>query len=206
MCRPVLAGTPIAGGREFSEDEKREFVAGFSDEMGHTRAIDPVLLEWVMRSAGGEEGSVLERWWGVVTEARGPRSEVRGPRGGDVSWLADAGGGGGLVPWMVERGIEIWTEAELCALHLLGHLAARDGRYAGRLESATRWAMGELQPDNGTNHPWAFHVFARRWCERGDHDARMYAEQLLHNCVVQMGRVDRFSAVILWDSARALEA
>lgn len=218
MCRPVLAGTPIVGGRAFSEVERREFVANFSDEKGHRREIDPVLLEWVMRGAGGEEG-MLERWWGVVggkksekrkaesenDEESGHGLEARATRNSlEVERLME--GGGGLVPWLFERGIEIWTEGELCALHLLGHLAARDARYAARLERAALWAMAELQPDNGTNHPWAFHVFARRWCERGEHEARMYAEALLHNCVVQMGRVDRFSAVILWDSARAMEA
>lgn len=195
MCEPVLEGTPIVGGKEFSEARKREFVANFSDERGHRRAIDPVLLEWLLRRDGDGEGTLLARWWDVV----GPDE---GKSRGDLDGLTE--GTGGLTPWLFERGIEIWTEGELCALHLLGHLAKRDARFEPRLERATAWAMGELQPDNGTNHPWAFHVFARRWCARGDHEARMYAEQLMHNCVVQSGRVDRFSACVLWDSAAEL--
>jgi hypothetical protein len=190
VCAPVLEGTPVWGGREFSERERAGYIAGFSDERGHRRAIDPVLLAWMMRGEGEDEGALLARWVEVVCD------------GGGGGGLAE--GDGGLVPWLFERGIEIWTEAELCALHMLGHMAERDGRQRPRLERATAWAIRELQPDNGTNHPWAFHVFARRWCEREEHEARMYAEQLLHNGVVQMGRPDRFSACVLWDSARSL--
>lgn len=190
VCAPVLEGTPVWGGRGFSEREREEYIVGFSDERGHRRVIDPVLLGWMMRGEGEDEGAMLARWLEVVRDDGGEGA------------LAD--GNGGLVPRLFERGVEIWTEAELCALHALGHLARIDSRQTSRLERATAWAMRELQPDNGTNHPWAFHVFARRWCERGEHEARMYAEQLVHNCVVQTGRPDRFSACVLWDSARAL--
>ncbi|MEO1585156.1 MAG: hypothetical protein AAFR96_11390, partial [Planctomycetota bacterium] len=63
----------------------------------------------------------------------------------------------------------------------------------------------EIQPDNATNLPWAVHVFCVLAERDGDADASLYAETLLHNCVVGgAGRPDKLSALILLDSARRL--
>lgn len=100
--------------------------------------------------------------------------------------------------------IETTTETELSALHALSHHARRDpsGRLAERCLDAARWHVDELQPDNGTNHPWAVHVFLA--LAEDDSTARLHAESLVHNALVSSGRPDRFSACLLLDSARLL--
>lgn len=64
--------------------------------------------------------------------------------------------------------------------------------------------MEQIQPDNATNHPWAIHVFLVHALRTGTDDGRMYAETMLHNCMVGSGRPDRLSAVILLDAAHAI--
>lgn len=111
-----------------------------------------------------------------------------------------------------QRGaIEATTETELGALHALVHharLRATPDR-ALLIEcclDAARWHVNTLQPDNGTNHPWAIHAFV----ELADADpeyamsATLHAEALLHNALVRTGRADRFSACLLLDASRAL--
>ena len=96
--------------------------------------------------------------------------------------------------------IELWTERELTIVHASWLL---DG-WTSIAESSARWLVREIQPDNATNLPWAVHVFASLAIEDGSHEARMYAETLLHNCLVSRGRPHELSALIVLDAARQL--
>jgi hypothetical protein len=107
--------------------------------------------------------------------------------------------------------IEATTETELSALHALSHHASVTGPVAAatlgeRVLDAARWHVDTLQPDNGTNHPWAVHVFLGLASADESYaaGATLHAEGLLHNALVRAGRPDRFSACVLLDSARAL--
>jgi hypothetical protein len=63
--------------------------------------------------------------------------------------------------------------------------------------------MDELQPDNATNRPWAVAAFAEMAVE-GDGDAELYADTLLHNCRVTLGRPGLLSTILLLDARRSL--
>jgi hypothetical protein len=98
--------------------------------------------------------------------------------------------------------VEVWTDAELSALHVLWILARQRGRHdwSARVDIARNWHLEHTQPDNATNRPWALHVFLtddRFECQH-------YAETLLHNAMATMGHPDPFSAWILLDCAYAL--
>jgi len=114
-----------------------------------------------------------------------------------------------LFPDLRDRGpLEVWTERELAGLHALHRLAQRDKNapLARRAFNAARWHLQHTQPDNATNRPWATQVFLL--LERQDNapEARLYAETLIHNCMVTSGRPDPLSAEILRDAADALDA
>lgn len=125
-----------------------------------------------------------------------------------VASLVDLSGAGPLAPDLRVRGIEVWTETELCALHALDALALRTGEaaIATRCDRAVAWLLREIQPDNATNLPWAAQVFVRRWCERGDEPALLYAQAQLHACRVSLGVPDARSALILRHAAMLLDA
>lgn len=99
--------------------------------------------------------------------------------------------------------IEVWTETELACVHAAWSLGP-NWRQAAR-ESA-RWLLGNIQPDNATNHPWAVHVFAKLAEETGNAEFDLYAQTLLHNCIVSHGRPDDYSALILLHASRAIQA
>ncbi|MFG0274641.1 MAG: hypothetical protein ACF8QF_06260 [Phycisphaerales bacterium] len=102
--------------------------------------------------------------------------------------------------------IEVWTERELASLHALARLATRTGddRARDRALDCATWHLEHTQPDNATNRPWAAHVFLLLARDRDSHDARLYAETLVHNCMVTTGKPDPLSAAILRDAADAL--
>jgi len=106
------------------------------------------------------------------------------------------------------RAIEVWTETELSALHALGWLAHLYKKPAWRAHAfdVCRWHIEHTQPDNATNHPWSVYLFAALHETTGDDDARLYAETLVHNCLVTSGVPDPLSARILGDAADAIEA
>lgn len=172
----------------------------FADEAGDRRDIDCLVLGQVMGL-----GVPLDLL-GLVRTHRA-RDPVLG------LWLAltDVAefvtellrSNGPLFPHLREGGLEAWTEAELSGVHALS-LAGE--ACAPRVRSAAQWLMAEMQPDNGTNRPWAAHVFLDLWLREEHAEARLYAEALVHNCRVTLGVPDRFSAVILASSARAIEA
>lgn len=204
LAGPVLAGTPLTAAQP-EDSEARAFVEEFQDEKRHRREVDLPLLSRMLglhpaRPAACSPDVAL--WWalnhpddpalGRVRTTTGPLlpGTPRDLFDSDAAWDA----------------IEVWTEAELCALHALSHHARADASLAARIDSAIDWLMENVQPDNATNHPWAVHVFIDRWLRLHDQNCRMYAGTLLHNAQVGLGRPDRFSAVILLDSARWLAA
>lgn len=172
----------------------------FADERGHRRSVDGLLIAWL----------------------RGVRPE--GARGFGVDlelWDALAGGGpvdagvwcsGGALqdpraPGRGEVSIEVWTERELSAIQALWALGVERGNagWRERAEAAARWCVEELQPDNATGHPWGVNAFAAL-AAGGDFEADLYAQTLLHNAQVGLGRPGRFANLVLLASLRSLEA
>lgn len=98
--------------------------------------------------------------------------------------------------------IEVWTEIELASVHAAWSLGT-DWRQAS--QRAAAWLVETIQPDNATNHPWAVHVFAQQAQITGDPSFDLYAQTLLHNCMVTTGRPDEFSALILLHASAAFE-
>ncbi len=96
--------------------------------------------------------------------------------------------------------LEVWTAAELAALHALWRLTREHDRADWRTRVAAHrdWFLDELQPDNATNRPWAIHVFLLADAP----EAAFYGETLLHNA--QTVGDDLLSGWILRDAAREL--
>jgi hypothetical protein len=101
--------------------------------------------------------------------------------------------------------IEVWTECELSALQALWWLGRRQRTLHDRMRSAALWHIENTQPDNATNRPWAIPVFLDIAIRERSHDARLYAETLLHNAIAANGVVEPFSAAILLDAADAVD-
>lgn len=171
------------------------FVKSFRDDAGHRRPVDGAFLAHVTGIAPMHDGSGSPdcRLWFEAARPRASRDERAVQAALDADPRALAMG-------LRESGIEIWTETELSCLHALTWLGADR---EPRATIAARFLIEELQPDNGTNHPWAIHWFAWLECTRGDLDAGLYAQALLHNAMTAGGGVpDLFSAIILHDAAR----
>lgn len=194
-------GVGILWQSDATPDERSAFVRDFRDELGHRARVAGAFLSAALgvrpaeRNAGTTD--LDDRLWRAACDRD---AEVR---------FADAGGGA-LDPGLAEVAIESRTETELSAMHALYRIGIDRGD-AGLVEralAAARWHVAELQPDNGTNHPWGIHVFVVLAARRGDPGesgaALMHAQTLLHNCQVQQGRPDRLSACVLWDAARML--
>jgi hypothetical protein len=122
----------------------------------------------------------------------------------DVDAIVGGTGQGPLLPRDDYRAIEVWTDAELSAIHALWRLARARQRpdWMDRVEAARDWHVEHTQPDNATNRPWAFHVFLLG----GTPECTHYAETLLHNCMSFGGVPDALSAWILLDAAEAIES
>ncbi len=200
-------------------------LAGFADEMGNRRPVDRPLVARVWGvGAGAAPVGVRDDerlWWAlhdetlsvdeVFAEAFLKRTlKARNSAGREEAWLLDC-------PVLSRRAgtIEVFTQSQLSALHAAWGLSVARGREDLRLAClhACGWFIENLQPDNATNHPWAAQVFVMKaaTCTGADqHELRgsalMYAQTLLHNCRVHLGRPDRFSAAVLVDAGRALRA
>jgi hypothetical protein len=133
----------------------------------------------------------LGLWWARVDERV------------DVDRVISAPTDGSLLPRGLFRTIEVWTDADLSALHALWFLARARQRddWTRRLGRVREWHLAHTQPDNATNRPWGLHVFLLG----GSGECVHYAETLLHNCLTMTGRPDPLSAWILLDAARAIE-
>lgn len=184
IAAPVLAETPLlnpadpATARAFAED--------FADEFGHQRLYDRYLLSHLLGFT--IEGPPREPWLGLWAALCAPvRPQV-------------ALGTPPLVASPEAWALEQETEKELSGLHAAWWLVP-----APELDAASAWVIANIQPDNATNRPWAIHVFLERAERLGDADARMYAEQLLHNCIVATGKPDLLSAIILVHAAKGLK-
>lgn len=199
LRRTAAAAGPLARlpPRSAPEPEKQAFIAAFRDDLGHRRPVDRPLLARLLAADPGpppdRADPELLLWRGVHDPAIDPRP-ILAPDGP-------------LLGLDMDLGIEPWTEAEFAALHALSWLA-RDprrpdrARLAARLDAAAAWHLAETQPDNGTNHPWAIHLFAAR--AQHDPEAAVYAETMLHACLAARARPDAFSALLMLDAADAL--
>ena len=195
MAEPVVAGDDV--GR------------AFEDEMGHRRPVDGAFLAWCGRAAGAgsARGGGASADLDVLLWERVRDAGADGARACGVEREVALDGDGALTDRDDFKGIEVWTETELSALHALSWLALMSASREvwARMMRAARWHVDHTQPDNATGHPWGLHVFL--WLEREapGMGARAYAETLLHNCQVGLGRVDLFGAYVLLDCARAIE-
>lgn len=177
----------------------------FADERGGRRSTDDCLLARTGRSrlsvAPREPRSADEAWWLALVGAAKP---------GAVLAYLNHEPEGPLTRQPARTSVEVWTETELSALHAAANLAAEgrapEGAGLERCVAAARWNIEHMQPDNATNHPWAVHVFAWLSVARGDADAELYAQTLVHNSMVTLGRADVVSGLILADAARGVRA
>jgi hypothetical protein len=189
--------------QRLSEPERRAVLRDFRDEQGHRPPIIDDFLAWRLG---------LEAPGTQTTPPTAPDAALwRLLRSGRGDWpagfrIAEADGpliGQGAM------GLEVWTETELGAMHAGMHLVARGvpGLTLPRLEAAACWFIDHVQPDNATNHAWGIPLFiaVAAGPSARSAEADLYAQTLLHNCRVQLGRPDRLSAHILADAALALE-
>lgn len=191
----TLVGTPVVD--DAPESVRAAFASAFRDEFGDRRTIDAPILAWVM---------------GLPHEP----SPSPAARADESLWALLASGSTGPLPALETSGaffaqndlaLEAWTEAQLACLHALWNLAhaRRDDALRDLAIDGARWLIREIQPDNATNHAWALHVFAHL-AAQGDPEADLYAQTLLHNCRVTLGRPDVVSALLLLDASRQLDA
>jgi len=131
----------------------------------------------------------------------------------------DLDGDGSLLAEDPDFAIEVWTERELMAMHLLLNRAVinRDVIAMERVARAARWHAENIQPDNATGRPWAAHAFFAAHLLTGDPVLAMHADTITHNARVTLAssrrndhpdllrQADLMSALILLDGASALE-
>lgn len=194
LAAPVVPDLDVTA----PEPDRARAIAAFRDELGHRRATDAPLLARLLGIRPGAAPDGLHPdaalWWALHDRSLDPVSLIE---------AAD----GPLVPSLRRLSMEVWSEGELASLHALSWHATRSEGcdLAARVESAARWHLAELQPDNATNRPWAVHVFADLAQRTGDAAARAHVGTLVHNSIVSLGRPDRLSAAILLDAADWLE-
>ena len=210
----------LAGGAIPADPEARaELVRTFRDERGQRRAIDEPILRWVTRDRDTRDPHRPSAY------APGPRppAEHAPPESRDLAlWralldgrrprLPEAEGPRPIIDPDDHAAIELWTESELACLHALWWHARRpDAEAAARraaIARAVRWHLDTLQPDNGTHHAWAAHVFIdAAWRPGGelDPEADLHAQGLVHAATFATGRPDALSALLLHDAAEAVD-
>ncbi|MDQ7012609.1 MAG: hypothetical protein Q9O74_01780 [Planctomycetota bacterium] len=200
VANAALRGTPLEQALAAPPEEALAFARAFADDAGHRRAIDRPLLAWVLdldpwdASGDAETDRCDLRLWRALRRdpPLAPHRLMGRPSGP-------------LAPECRDEGLEVWTEVELASLQALWWHARQAGsaELHDRARTHARWLMDEIQPDNGTNHAWAVAAFAELAAE-GNTDATLYAETLLHNCQVTLGRADLLSAVLLVDASRCV--
>lgn len=197
----AIRGTALERALGASPEQRMAFATAFTDDAGHRRPIDFPLLAWVLGLENAPapppqmaaDRPDLRLWCALQTRSVDPHTLI-------------ATATGAIAPECQNEGIEVWTEVELACLHALWWHARLHGSDTLRHRALdhANWLMAEIQPDNGTNHAWAVAAFVEL-AAAGDADAALYAETLLHNCQVTLGRADRFSAVLLVDATRYLD-
>jgi len=165
-------------------DEPLSYALGLVDDASAEviRAPDPL-----PRATGPEIGL----WWALAD----PEVEVEP--------LIQAATKGSLLPQDRYAAIEVWTDAELSALHALWNLAhtRRCERWRKRVEVVRGWHLDNIQPDNATLRPWALHVFLLGESA----ECIAYAETLLHNALAMTGKPTLLGAALLMDAACQIE-
>ncbi len=165
------------------------FIHAFSDEHGHRRTVDAPFLTCLLRRHGHTLSTPpaptapapAACLWHALADARTPPPPHTVP----LTSLTD------------HASIEVWTEELLCALHAASWLAHADPAWHDAVDDHLPWIVEHLEPDNATRHPWAVHLFLRS----RDPALRLYADELLHACRVQLAHPDRLGALILLDAA-----
>ncbi len=197
LARPALPDAPL--GPRHPVEAKHEYATRFLDECGDRRATDLYLISHLLGLDGPPNpprtgASPDEHAWHAVQAPDAPLGAL------------ELRGDGALAPSERSRGIEAWTEIELSSLHALATIATmrNDPSLKDRCRRAVEWHLAELQPDNGTNHPWAVHAFV--WASSTIPHAKQHAGTLVHNACVQRGRPEALSALILLHSAKMLRA
>lgn len=198
-AEPALAGTPLLEPADATGASR--WVDKFKDGSGNRRLCDGPMLRWMLGLASPADAALSVKtlaarnpdaalWWLLHVPSADPMALVDG-------------GNGPLFPRLHAEAIEMWTEAELSGLHALWWHAQGDEAIRNRCLGAAEWLIAEIQPDNATNRPWSVHVFAEM-ALGGNVDAQMYAQTLMHNCIVG-GSVDRFSACVMWNAAACMQ-
>ncbi len=203
MSAPVIDKIPF----DAPEDERILFAEQFRDEFGnHARTTTPFLahlLDVRLINRANTKADLDEAlWWTLSSDTE--QISLPACSGASLSEQTD------------EMAIEHWTQIELCALHALWTMVALYPNkldtplqaVRSRIRSAGVWMMNEYQPDNAINRPWAIGVFVQLSLTLESADERstasMYAQTLLHNCSITLGRPDLLSACILKDASRTL--
>jgi len=155
--------------------------------------------------SGREYGNIDDRLWACAASVRAGHAD---PDIEAVIGELDLTAFGPLVPQGSAKTIEVWTASDLGGLQALGWLAHLLGRgdLLSKAFETCRWHIEHTQPDNATNRPWGIHLFVVMSELNGCSTARLYAETLLHNCMVTHATPDALSAEILRDAADALDA
>ncbi len=170
----------------------------FADENGNRRAVDRPLLAWLLHLTSPptkDTGLDLILWQALANDTpidielagHGPLQDANAPSRGEAA-------------------IEVWTERELAAIQALWTLGVQrhEPELTRRAETAARWCVQELQPDNATAHPWAVNAFVSL-AAQGDFEADLYAQTLVHNAQVGTSRPGRFASIVLLASLKSLE-
>lgn len=185
----------------------------FADESGHRRQVDRPFISWLNREHAPDQAvySLVDSpepdvaLWAALATGQRVHARIL-EQNGRHDWRSSFDSGS-LFPQRNQSGpiaIEVWSEVELSSLHALGWLADRDASLRPLVRNAAAWLTDNLQPDNATNHPWAVHIFATIGIIEEKPEALLYAQTLLHNCQVSLGRPDALSSLILRDAASSL--
>ncbi len=197
LTSPLLASIAAA-----PREHLPALLTGFADEAGHRRQIDLPLLSHLFhvrftpsantaQAHARASASLDVRLWHAVHDPSIDPRPLLAPVGQPLIGLA--------TPLVIETA----SQTELAALHALWTIASQRQSPAlrERCFQAASYLIDELQPDNATNHPFALAVFLAL-ADSGNFDAMLYAQTLIHNCQVQLGRPDAFSAALILHAAR----
>lgn len=183
-------------------DDAAETAARFADEAGNRLPTDSLLISRVLGVAASRDGSGWRE-----RELSADRLSAEGLWRLAAAGEATAPGLPGEPPLLAREGfgsIEAWSESLLSGLHALGWVdRASGGALWSRITGELDWIAEHLEPDNATRHPWGVHLFVEH-ALRGRDDAMLYAEELVHVCLVATGRPSARSAWILRDAAEYL--
>ena len=177
--------------RLLDEAQRADFILNYRDESGGRRAIDLLVLQWLLDltpELGATDNSFDSRVWRALCA----KEDVLGllSPSGPFTQTGDS------------IGIEVWTEVELRTLHAAWNSAIDRGsaRTTSRCLAAARWHLENIQPDNATNIPWAIHLFAAL-ADDGDASADIHAQTQLHAALTGRREPSRLTSLVLLDAS-----